>query len=46
MTGMLDPEYVDEETGKAEIREIYKISGVGTVAGCYVTNGKIFRNCK
>lgn len=46
MTGMLDPEYVDEETGKAEIREIYKISGIGTVAGCYVTNGKIFRNCK
>ncbi|MDR0879318.1 MAG: translation initiation factor IF-2 [Clostridioides sp.] len=46
MTGMLDPEYVDEETGKAEIREIYKISGVGTVCGCYVTEGKIFRNCK
>ncbi|MBS5786342.1 MAG: translation initiation factor IF-2 [Clostridioides difficile] len=46
MTGMLDPEYVDEDTGKAEIREIYKISGVGTVCGCYVIDGKIFRNCK
>ncbi|WP_315165798.1 translation initiation factor IF-2 [Metaclostridioides mangenotii] len=46
MTGMLDPEYVDEETGKVEIREIYKISGIGTVCGCYVTSGKIFRNCK
>lgn len=46
MTGMLDPEYVDEDTGKAEIREVYKISGIGTVAGCYVTNGKVFRNSK
>lgn len=46
MTGMLDPEYVDEDTGKVEIREIYKISGVGTVAGCYVLSGKILRNSK
>ena len=46
MTGMLDPEYRDEDTGKAEIREVYKISGVGTVSGCYVTSGKIFRNGK
>lgn len=46
MCGMLDPDIVDEDTGKAEIRETYKISGVGTVAGCYVTNGKIYRNCK
>ncbi|WP_122638186.1 translation initiation factor IF-2 [Romboutsia sp. Marseille-P6047] len=46
MTGMLDPEYRDEDTGKAEVREIYKISGVGTVAGCYVTSGKIFRGSK
>ncbi len=46
MTGMLDPEYVDEDTGKVEIREIYKISGVGTVAGCYVLSGKVLRNSK
>ncbi|SCH06980.1 Translation initiation factor IF-2 [uncultured Clostridium sp.] len=46
MIGMLDPEYRDEDTGKAEVREIYKISGVGTVAGCYVTSGKIFRGSK
>lgn len=46
MSGMLDPEYVDEDTGKIEIRETYKISGVGTVAGCYVLSGKIMRNCK
>ena len=44
MSGMLDPEYRDEDTGKAEIREVYKISGVGTVSGCYVTSGKIYRN--
>ena len=46
MCGMLDPDIVDEDTGKAEIRETYKISGVGTVAGCYVTSGKIYRNSK
>ena len=46
MSGMLDPEYRDEDTGKAEIREVYKISGVGTVSGCYVTSGKRFRNGK
>ena len=41
MTGMLDPEYVDEDTGKAEVRETFKLSGVGTIAGCYVTSGKV-----
>ena len=46
MTGMLDPEYKDEDTGKAEVRETFKISGVGTIAGCYVTTGKIFRGDK
>ncbi|MEG0843299.1 MAG: translation initiation factor IF-2 [Romboutsia sp.] len=46
MTGMLDPEYRDEDTGKAEVREIFKLSGVGTIAGCYVTSGKIFRGSK
>ena len=46
MSGLLDPELRDEDTGKAEIREVYKISGVGAVAGCYVTSGKIYRNGK
>jgi translation initiation factor IF-2 len=46
MTGMLDPEYKDEDTGKAEVRETFKLSGVGTIAGCYVTTGKIFRGSK
>ncbi|MGL4911666.1 MAG: translation initiation factor IF-2 [Romboutsia sp.] len=46
MTGMLDPEFRDEDTGKAEVRELFKLSGVGTIAGCYVTSGKIFRGSK
>ena len=46
MTGMLDPEYRDEDTGKAEVRETFRISGVGTIAGCYVTSGKILRGGK
>lgn len=46
MEGMLSPDIVEEITGAAEIRETYKISKVGTVAGCMVTDGKIFRNSK
>lgn len=46
MVGMLDPELKDEDTGKAEVRETFKLSGVGTIAGCYVTSGKIFRGSK
>ena len=46
MVGMLDPEYRDEDTGKAEVRETFKLSGVGTIAGCYVTSGKVFRGSK
>jgi len=41
---MLSPELREEVTGTAEIRETFKISKVGTVAGCMVLNGKIFRN--
>lgn len=44
MEGMLSPEFKEEITGNAEIRETFKISKVGTIAGCMVTNGKIFRN--
>jgi translation initiation factor IF-2 len=46
MEGMLSPEIKEEITGNVEIRETYKISKVGTIAGCMVTNGKIFRNSK
>ena len=44
MEGMLSPELREEVTGSAEIRETFKISKVGTVAGCMVISGKIFRN--
>ena len=44
MEGMLSPEMKEEITGNAEIRETFKISKVGTIAGCMVTSGKIFRN--
>ncbi|MBQ8595917.1 MAG: translation initiation factor IF-2 [Oscillospiraceae bacterium] len=44
MKGMLAPKYRDVDLGRAEIRQVYKISNVGTVAGCYVLEGKIARN--
>ena len=44
MEGMLSPEIREEITGSAEVRETFKISKLGTVAGCIVTNGKVFRN--
>ena len=44
MIGMLVPEYKEVVNGKAEVRMTYKISNVGTIAGCYVTDGKIVRN--
>jgi len=44
MEGMLSPEIKEEVTGTAEIRETFKISKIGTIAGCMVTSGKIFRN--
>ncbi len=46
MIGMLDPEYKEVVIGRCEARQVYKISNVGTIAGCYVLNGKIARNCK
>jgi translation initiation factor IF-2 len=46
MEGMLSPEMKEEITGTAEIREIFKISKVGSIAGCMVTDGKIFRNSR
>ena len=46
MEGMLSPEMKEEVTGNAEIRETFKISKIGTIAGCMVTSGKIFRNSR
>ncbi len=44
MIGMLDPEFKEVVTGHIEIRQTFKVSGVGTIAGCYVTDGKVVRN--
>ncbi|MFS4483962.1 translation initiation factor IF-2 [Hyunsoonleella sp. 2307UL5-6] len=44
MEGMLSPELKEEVTGTAEIRQVFKVSKIGSIAGCMVTNGKIFRN--
>ncbi len=46
LKGMLAPKFKEVYLGKAEVREVFKISGVGQVAGCYVTEGKIMRNGK
>ena len=42
--GMLDPVFEEKSTGEAEVRETFKVSKVGTIAGCYVTNGIVNRN--
>ena len=44
MKGMLDPEFVEKVTGHAEVRQLFKASGVGTIAGSYVTDGTIQRD--
>ncbi|CQR47656.1 Translation initiation factor IF-2 [Paraliobacillus sp. PM-2] len=44
MKGMLDPEYEEKIIGQAEVRETFKVSKIGTIAGSYVTDGKITRN--
>jgi translation initiation factor IF-2 len=46
MEGMLSPEMKEEVSGNVEIREVYKISKVGNIAGCMVISGKIFRDSK
>ena len=46
MKGMLAPKYHENVLGTAEVRNVYKISNVGTVAGCYITNGKVTRACE
>ena len=46
MKGLLDPVYEEKVIGQAEVRETYKVSKLGTIAGCYVINGEIKRNCQ
>ncbi|MGV3488291.1 MAG: translation initiation factor IF-2 [Tuberibacillus sp.] len=44
MKGMLDPEYEEKVIGQVEVRTTFKVSKIGTIAGCYVTDGKISRD--
>ncbi|MEG2207820.1 MAG: translation initiation factor IF-2, partial [Clostridia bacterium] len=42
--GLLEPEFKEVSLGRAEVRSTFRITGAGTVAGCYVTEGKLQRN--
>jgi translation initiation factor IF-2 len=44
MKGMLEPEFKENLLGHAEVRNVFRITGAGTIAGCYVTDGKVQRN--
>lgn len=44
--GMLAPKFRDVELGRAEVRRVFKLSSAGTIAGSYILNGKVSRNCK
>ena len=44
MKGMLAPKFKETNIGNAEVRQVFKVSNVGTIAGCYVTDGKVARN--
>ena len=46
MTGLLEPEFVEKVIGLAEVRQVYKVSKIGTIAGAYVTEGKVSRDGK
>ena len=46
MLGMLAPKFREVILGRAEVREVFKVSKVGTIAGCYVQSGKLVRNAK
>jgi len=46
MKGLLAPKFREVQMGRVEVRQVYKISGVGAVAGCYVSSGKVARNCQ
>lgn len=45
MKGMLAPKFREVELGRIEVRQVYKISNIGVVSGCYVLDGKVIRNC-
>ena len=46
MVGLLDPEFKEVVIGSAEVRETFSVPKIGTIAGCYVVDGKVTRNAK
>ncbi len=46
MTGMLDPDEIEKPLGKLTVRDTFKVSGIGTIAGCYVNSGVITKNAR
>ncbi|MCL2747237.1 MAG: translation initiation factor IF-2 [Oscillospiraceae bacterium] len=46
MKGLLEPQYREVTLGRVEVRQVFKVTGVGTIAGCYVTEGKVLRSSK
>jgi translation initiation factor IF-2 len=46
MTGMLEPEEVEDSVGTVEVRQTFRASRVGTIAGCYVTDGRVQRGSR
>jgi len=46
MEGLLEPEFKEKQLGRLVVRNIFKVSSVGTIAGCYVSNGVVTKNCK
>jgi translation initiation factor IF-2 len=46
LVGLLEPEHVEEELGTAEIRQVFRASRIGTIAGCYVLTGKVTRSAR
>jgi translation initiation factor IF-2 len=46
MTGLLEPIYTENIIGRADVKDIFRVSKIGTIAGCYVTDGKVERNAK
>jgi translation initiation factor IF-2 len=46
MVGLLEPEFKEAVIGSAEVRETFQVPKVGTIAGCYVVDGKVVRNAK
>jgi translation initiation factor IF-2 len=45
MKGMLSPKFAESILGHAQVRQVFRVSGVGSIGGCYVTDGKILRSC-